>query len=214
MDGSFYRRESSWIFIFRFNPYLRPSIWPSRCESRARTWARKRTRPVASGEHTWYPNLLFHRRTISPCRACPGTAGAPQNRPVEYKRRKLVEKNSGTVLRDFYEMSFLFFFFLSFLETFRLTWHASLPPFGYPAHIIPSVTLYSLNVIHRLQVSLFNTGTWTSFTASSYSEATRKWISLKILVYDSNSHRSLIRERTVGVVFLSPANHGAQCSGR
>lgn len=91
MDDSFYRRESSWFSFFVFNPYPRPSIWPSRCESRARTWARRRTRPVVSGEHTWYPNLLFHRRTISPCRACPGTAEVRQNRPVNYKMKEFVE---------------------------------------------------------------------------------------------------------------------------
>lgn len=61
----------------------------------------------------------------------------------------------------------------------KLTWHASFPPSGYPAHIIPSVTFISLYAIQKLHTFLFKTGTWTSFTANSYSEAVDKPIWLE-----------------------------------
>lgn len=76
----------------------------------------------------------------------------------------------------------------------KLTWHASFPPSGYPAHIIPSVTFNSLYVIHRLHTSLFKTGTWTSFTASSYSEAMYKLILLKFS-YNFNSRYFILLRR-------------------
>ena len=60
----------------------------------------------------------------------------------------------------------------------KRTWHASFPPSGYPAQIIPSVTftvcsnLFCRN--HKLHISLPRIGTITSFTAGSYVKA-KKW---------------------------------------
>lgn len=73
------------------------------------------------------------------------------------------------------------------------TWHASFPPSGYPAHIIPSVTFISLYAIQKLQTFLFKTGTWTSFTANSYSEAVQIDLVRMITIdYDLNIFRYVL----------------------
>lgn len=71
----------------------------------------------------------------------------------------LIESRSGNVLNYL------------LIHDILLTWQASLPPFLYPAHIIPVVTFSSRYCNQWLHIDCSTTGTSTSLISGSYSES-------------------------------------------